>query len=82
MTATAVTVYYKPGCPFAAKLRLGLTMARIPYTAVRFRDDEAAAAGVRNAGDGNELSPTVRVGRRYLSNPSVRDVRAARSAEP
>lgn len=77
MTLRAITVYYKPGCPFAAKLRLRLTLARIPYTTVKFPKDEAASAKVRDANHGNELSPTVEVGHRYLSNPSLNDIRQA-----
>lgn len=81
MTVPSITVYYKPGCPFAAKLRLRLTLARIPYTTVDFSRSEAAAAEVRDANDGDELSPTVKVGRRYLSNPNLKAVQEARHAE-
>ena len=79
MTAPEVTVYYKPGCPFAAKLRAKLVVSRIPYNAVRFKDDRAAAGEVRNMSGGNEISPTVRVGNRLLTNPSLRRIRHARS---
>jgi glutaredoxin len=79
MTAPEVTVYYKPGCPFAAKLRAKLTISRIPHNAVRFQDDPAATGEVRNVSDGNEISPTVRVGNRLLANPSLRQIRDARS---
>jgi mycoredoxin len=74
-----VVVYYKPGCPFAAKLHLRLRLARIPHQMVRFRDDEAAAAAVRSRNDGNEISPTVLIGHTYLTNPGVHAVRAALS---
>ncbi len=70
-----VVVYHKPGCPFAARLHLGLRLARIPHKMVRFRDDEAAATAVRSHNDGNEISPTVLIGQRYLTNPGVRAVR-------
>ncbi len=40
-------VYYLPGCPYSAKLRAQLTLARVPHRSVRFRDDEAGAAAVR-----------------------------------
>jgi mycoredoxin len=72
-----IFVYHKPGCPFAARLRVGLTLARVPHCSKRFRDDEEAAALVRQANGGNEVSPTVLVGGTYLANPSVRAVRAA-----
>ena len=57
----AVLVYFKPGCPFAARLRLGLTLARVPHRSQSFRRDEDAAARVRAANGGNEVSPTVLV---------------------
>jgi mycoredoxin len=78
MTAPEVTVYYKPGCPFAAKLRAKLVASRIPYNAVRFHD-AAAASEVHTMSDGNEISPTVRVGNRLLTNPSLRQIRHERS---
>ena len=72
-----VLVYYQPGCPFAARLRVALTLARIPYRLQPFRHDEVGAARVRVANGGDEVSPTVLVGDTYLTNPSVRAVRAA-----
>lgn len=77
VTVPAITVYYRPGCPFAAKLRLRLKLARIPYRTVDFTTDAAAAAEVRGANGGDELSPTVHVGSRYLPNPRLNDVRRA-----
>jgi glutaredoxin len=71
-------VYYKPGCPFAAKLRVKLALNRIPYRSIRFGEDPQADAAVRAANDGNELSPTVRIGDRYLGNPTVRQIRGVR----
>ena len=72
------TVYHLPGCPYSAKLRAQLTLARIPHRSVRFRDDEEGAAAVRaHHLQGHELSPTVVVGGRYLTNPSLRQVREA-----
>jgi mycoredoxin len=70
-------VYYKPGCPFGIRLRAVLRMRNIPYVAVRFRDDEAGATQVRAVNDGNEISPTVRVGDIWLTNPRWRQVAAA-----
>lgn len=74
----SVTVYYKPGCPFGIRLRAALRLRSIPFEAVRFRDDEAGAAEVRAVNDGNEISPTVKVGDRWLTNPRWRQVAAAR----
>ena len=81
MTDEAVTVYVKPGCPYAAKLRTRMRLARLPYRAVRFSDDPEGAAAVRaHHPEGWEVSPTVVVGGRYLTNPSVREVREAMAA--
>lgn len=71
-------VYYTPGCPYAARMRVRMTVARIPHRSVRFRDDEDGARSVRaHHEQGFELSPTVVVGPEYLSNPSLRQVREA-----
>lgn len=70
-------VYYRPGCPFGIRLRTALKLRRIPHVAIRFRDDETAAAQVRAVNDGNEISPTVRVGDAWLTNPPSRQVAAA-----
>ena len=72
-------VYFKPGCPFGIRLRAALTLHRVPHRAVRFRDDEEGAARVRAVNGGNEISPTVQVGGRWLTNPRWREVRDARS---
>ncbi len=70
-------VYWRPGCPFCVKLRLGLRLTRTPHRLVGIHEDPAAAAVVREHNGGDELVPTVDVGGRILSNPSVRAVRAA-----
>jgi mycoredoxin len=70
-------VYYKPGCPFGIRLRFSLTLHRVRHRSVRFRDDEDGAARVRDVNDGLEMSPTVRVGDRWLTNPGWRAVRDA-----
>jgi mycoredoxin len=75
-----IVMYTRPGCPFSAKLRAKLTLSRIPYTKVDIWQDAEAAALVRSVNDGNELVPTVRIGETFLSNPSVRQVRAALAA--
>ncbi|CAN5279587.1 hypothetical protein BH20ACT5_BH20ACT5_09060 [soil metagenome] len=67
-------VYYKPGCPFGIRLRVSLRFKGIPYQPVRFRDDEDGAAKVRELNHGNEISPTVRIGRRYFTNPTAAEV--------
>lgn len=78
---TAV-VYYKPGCPFGIRLRLALALHGVPFTAVRFRDDEEGAGRVREVNQGNEISPTVHVNGRWLTNPRWREVAQAALAAP
>ena len=72
-----LTVYWRPGCPYSARLRARLRLARIPFDAVNIWEDGEAAAIVRSVNGGNELVPTVRIGDRFMSNPSFREVRAA-----
>lgn len=72
-----VLVFYKPGCPFAARLRVALTLARMTHRFQPFRHDEEDTARVRDASGGNEVSQTVLVRDTYLINPSLRAVRAA-----
>ena len=72
-------VYWRPGCPFCVTLRVGLRLTRTPHRLVNVHEDAAAAAVVRQHNGGDELVPTVDVGGRFLSNPSVRAVRAALS---
>jgi mycoredoxin len=75
--AVDVVVYYKPGCPHSTMLFAKVKLRRVPYTPVRFQDDPQGAREVREVNDGNEISPTVRVRGRYLTNPSLREVREA-----
>lgn len=70
-------VYWRPGCPFCVKLRLGLRLTRTPHRLVNIHQDAAGAALVREHNDGDELVPTVDIGGRLLSNPTVRAVREA-----
>ncbi len=67
-------VYYKPGCPFGIRLRLALSLHGVPFRAVRFRDDEVGAERVRAVNEGCEISPTVHVNGRWLTNPRWREV--------
>ncbi len=81
MTDRAVTVYYRPGCPYSARLRVQMALTRLPQRSVRFADDPDGAAAVRaHHAEGWEVSPTVVIGGRYLTNPSLREVREAMRA--
>lgn len=73
-------VYYKPGCPFGIRLRAALTVRRIAHISVRFRDDEQGAAHVRAVSSGLEISPTVYVNGKWLTNPRWYDVVRAGTA--
>ena len=76
MTET-MRLYWRPGCPYCARLTARLRLARIPFDRVNIWEDGEAAAIVRSVNNGDELVPTVRIGERFLSNPSLREVRAA-----
>jgi mycoredoxin len=54
-----------------------MKLARMPYSAVTFGQDATADEAVRNINGGDEISPTVRIGDRYLTNPSIRQIREA-----
>lgn len=75
-----MTLYWRPRCPYSARLKPRLRLARIPFRPVNIWADDEAAAIVRSVNDGNELVPTIRIGERFLSNPSYREVRAALDA--
>jgi mycoredoxin len=76
-----MVMYTRPGCPFSAKLRVKLVLARIPFTRVDIWQEKDAAAVVRSVNDGNELVPTIRIGEVFLSNPSLREIRAVLGQE-
>jgi mycoredoxin len=74
-------VYWRPGCPYCMKLRAKLNLTRTPHQLVNIWEDEAAARTVREANGGNELVPTVRVADTFLSNPTLRQIKRATSAQ-
>jgi mycoredoxin len=81
--ADAVLVYWRPGCPYCAMLRLGFRAARLPAQEINIWEDRAAAAYVRAITGGNETVPTVIVGSQALVNPTARQViAAARAGQP
>jgi glutaredoxin-like protein len=82
-TSGVVRVYWRPGCPFCARLRLGLRGARVRAEWVNIWEDQAAAARVRAITGGDETVPTVVVGTKTMINPSARQVvRAVRAGQP
>lgn len=72
--APAVTVYWRPGCPYCVSLRRGLRRAGLATEEVDIWSDPSAAAFVREHAAGNETVPTVDVGGTVLVNPSARRV--------
>src|SRR6266568_4999516 len=69
-----VRVYWRPGCPYCAMLRLGLRRSRLPVEEINIWEDRAAAAAVRAITGGDETVPTVVVGTKAMVNPSARQV--------
>ena len=69
-----ITVYWRPGCGFCARLLANLTGTDLRVHKVNIWDDPNAAAFVRSVANGNEIVPTVTVGDVSLVNPSVKAI--------
>lgn len=74
MPASAVTVYWRPGCGFCSGLLRSLERIGIEPQRRNIWEDEEAAAFVRSVAGGSETVPTVVVGERALVNPSASEV--------
>jgi mycoredoxin len=74
---TDVIIYTRPGCPYCYRLRRGLRRRGVPFGEINIRHDNAAAATVRAHADGTETVPTVRIGGRWLVNPTAAAVTTA-----
>jgi len=76
----AVTVLWRPGCPFCALLLRGLTRTGLAFGRIDIWEEPDAAAWVRVVADGSETVPTVRIvgadpdAAVALVNPSVTQV--------
>lgn len=57
----AVTVMWRPGCPFCSLLLRRLERSGLVFDRVDIWDEPAAAAWVRTVADGNETVPTVHI---------------------
>lgn len=57
----AVTVMWRPGCPFCSLLLRRLERTGLVFDRIDIWDEPAAAAWVRTVAGGNETVPTVRV---------------------
>ena len=73
---TDVVNYTRPGCPYSYRLRRGLRRRGVPFGEINIRHDKVAAATVRAHANGTETVPTVRVGGRWLVNPTADAVSA------
>lgn len=73
-------MYWRPGCPYCAMLRLGLRIARVRAEWVNIWEDQTAAARLRAITGGDETVPTVILGGQAMINPSARQVIAAARA--
>jgi mycoredoxin len=69
-----VTVYWRPGCPYCARLRQDLRALGLPAQEVDIWADPSAAAVVRGYAGGNETVPTVVIGGRGYVNPPAATV--------
>jgi glutaredoxin-like protein len=67
----AITVYWRPGCPFCSMLSADLARFGLEYESHNIWTDPDAAAFVRSVARGNETVPTVTVGDTALVNPRV-----------
>jgi mycoredoxin len=69
-----VTVFWRPMCGYCEVLKRDLTRRRVAYEEVNIWADRGQAEVVRAATGGDEIVPTVRVGDRFLVNPSVEEI--------
>jgi len=68
-TLEAVDVFWRPGCPYCARLRRSLGRRRVPARWHNIWADEAALARVRSVTGGVDTVPTVVFGDVVLVNP-------------
>jgi len=77
----AVTVMWRPGCPFCALLLRGLERSGLAFERIDIWEDPEAAAWVRGVADGNETVPTVRVTAASGASDARADARAEVDAD-
>lgn len=76
-----IQVYRRDGCGFCHRLERQLAESGLPVEYHDIWSDPEARAFVRAHNRGNETVPTVAVGERVMTNPSVRQVVAALADE-
>lgn len=67
--APEMTLYWRPGCGFCARLEGGLSKAGVTYARRNIWDDPEAADFVRGVNNGNETVPTVVIDKDVYTNP-------------
>src|ERR1700756_3035804 len=77
-----VVVYWRPGCPYCARLRAHLRVRGLRPRMRSIRTDPTAAAFVRSVAGGTETVPTVVIGGVAHVNPRPRMVVAALRDRP
>ncbi len=68
-TERPVVIYWRPGCPFCARLKSSLGSAGKHAQWVNIWQDKEAAEFVRSVNDGNETVPTVVLDGNPITNP-------------
>lgn len=82
-TQPAVTLYWRPGCPYCSSLRRGLRRAKVETDEINIWECPEAAARVRALANGNETVPTVVIRGTHLVNPTAHEVLAVlQGADP
>jgi mycoredoxin len=72
-----VAIYWRPGCPFTARLRMAVRGQRDRARWVNIWEDEAGRAFVASVNDGNETVPTVVIDGIPHTNPAPALVKEA-----
>lgn len=75
-----VAVYWRPGCPYTARLRMAVRGQRDDIVWVNIWEDEAGRAYVAGVNGGNETVPTVVIDGMAYTNPDPAVVKAALAA--
>jgi glutaredoxin len=70
-TPQQVELFWRPGCPYCARLRRELRRAGVATREIDIWRDPVAAATVREITGGDETVPAVRIGEVGLVNPSA-----------
>ena len=75
-----VAIYWRPGCPYTARLRIAVRAHRQQARWVNIWEDEAGRAFVASVNGGDETVPTVVIHGVPHTNPAPKLVQAALSS--